>query len=155
MSFVVTVLPVVLTTVFTRGVVASVGIFLDKKGEERYAAAAHSAGHVGRVQLGHVCVCVFLCVSLYVCLSVCVCLCLSVCVSRHLGASVCVCVSVCVHVCLCVSVFVSVCVCVSIAVSLCLRVCVSVGLRLLVRMQEIAFQADPPSFSITALPSST
>ena len=32
MSFVVTVLPVVLTTVFTRGVVASVGIFLIKKG---------------------------------------------------------------------------------------------------------------------------
>ena len=32
MSFVVTVLPVVLTTVFTRGVAASVGIFLIKKG---------------------------------------------------------------------------------------------------------------------------
>lgn len=165
-------LPVVLTTLFTWGVVASVGIFLIKKGRrdktlptarstwDESSSAVCACVCVRAWPCVHTCACacvrVCVCVRFSVCLSISVCLCLSVCVSRYLCASVsvCLCVAVSLSLCLCVCLGDCVCVCVSVPVCGCVSLAVSVCVSRC-RCRSTGLQADPPSLSVTALLSST
>ena len=123
-------LPVVLTTLFTWGVVASVGIFLIKKG--RRDKTLPTARSTWDESSSAVCACV--CVRAWPCVHMCACACVRVCVCVRFSVCLCLsaCVSVSVSVCLGISVRLCLCVCVWLCLSRCVCVCVSVCVRVCV-----------------------